>query len=608
VAVPASCVHARGIDPRGDLDSDRRHRGCWCRSGFRILESGPEIGRCSGGGVGCGLWCRRGWRDGEQAALWSTKCKGVGLMAPTATYTRRRPELDPLHRILSEHLLTFLDRSEHEGAGLPEYVKKEMWGYLDCGLLCKGAIRVHCPDCDHGMVVALSCKGRGICPSCGGRRMNDTAAHLVDRVIPDDVPVRQWVLSLPHRYRFLIAKDVKLLQRVVGIFVRVVFALLCSMAKAAGVADGKPGAVCALQKFGDGLIANTHLHGLFLQGVYHRPVADQPPVFVPLPSPTQEQVAQVANKVKKKVERLLRKQGRVGAQGEQAEAEQEQSYWDRLCAASIQGRIATGPKAGWRVRRVGGQPVLLPPAERYLCADADGFNVHAHTSVGAGHKQERERLCRYILRPALCGQRLSILPSGDVIFHLKRTWSDGTKFLVFTPLELIEKLAVLVPPPGRHLVTYHGIWGSASLWRKEVVPGGQAQGQAPDEKGPGSEADEASGAKPELGGMAPRRTPWAQLMARTFGLDVLCCPKCGGRMKIKAVILDPIEIARLCDHLGEPHQGPPVAPSRYQVQTEWDWGQAAAAPNRGGERARGRDVSEREGVDPPAPTPWVDPP
>ena len=90
---------------------------------------------------------------------------------------------------------------------MPGFVQKELLGYLDCGLLCKGAIHLSCADCRHSIIVAFSCKGRGVCPSCGGRRMNDTAAHLVDRVLPEDVPVRQWVASLPHRYRFVIAKD-----------------------------------------------------------------------------------------------------------------------------------------------------------------------------------------------------------------------------------------------------------------------------------------------------------------------------------------------------------------------------------------------------------------
>ena len=418
---------------------------------------------------------------------------------PTRVYSRRRPELDPLHQILSAHLATFLDQAEHDGPGLPDFVKRELWGYLDCGLLCKGAVHVSCPECRHSIVVALSCKGRGVCPSCGGRRMNDTAAHLVDRVLPQDVPVRQWVLSLPHRYRFVVARDSELLQAVVRILVGVVFGLLCRAAKAQGIVDPRPGSIVAVQRFGDGLMQNTHLHSLFLQGVYHRPVAEQPPVFLELPAPTQEQVAQVAVQVKKKVERLLVRRGKMPGEG--ADPDQgDQSLWDRLCAASIDGRIATGRKAGWRVRRVGGAPVLLPPGKAHLCADADGFNVHAHTSVGAGHKQELERLCRYILRPALSGQRLSVLPSGDVMFKLKRTWSDGTQCLVFTPTEFLEKLAVLVPPPGRHLTSYHGVLSSAADWRKEVVPGGLATANQGD-----SAADEPVGAQPELEAQRPRR-------------------------------------------------------------------------------------------------------
>ena len=82
-------------------------------------------------------------------------------------YARRKPEQDPLHQVLSEHLLTFLDQAEMdpEGAGLPAFVKKELLAYQDCGLLCKGAVRVHCPACDHSLVVALK-----RCPEIGGGR------------------------------------------------------------------------------------------------------------------------------------------------------------------------------------------------------------------------------------------------------------------------------------------------------------------------------------------------------------------------------------------------------------------------------------------------------
>ncbi len=67
----------------------------------------------------------------------------------------------------------------------------------------------------------VACKKRGVCPSCGARRMVDVAAHWVDHVIPD-VPVRQWVLSLPHRIRYLVGYDAKLLGEVRALFMRAV--------------------------------------------------------------------------------------------------------------------------------------------------------------------------------------------------------------------------------------------------------------------------------------------------------------------------------------------------------------------------------------------------
>jgi len=71
-------------------------------------------------------------------------------------------------------------------------------------MLCFGFARARCTGCGQGFVVAFSCKGRGVCPSCNGRHMAQTAAHLADHVIPP-VPVRQWVISVPKRLRGMLA-------------------------------------------------------------------------------------------------------------------------------------------------------------------------------------------------------------------------------------------------------------------------------------------------------------------------------------------------------------------------------------------------------------------
>jgi hypothetical protein len=87
-------------------------------------------------------------------------------------------------------------------------------------VLAHGFARVRCGACGFERLLPFSCKGRGFCPSCGGRRMAERAAHLVDHVLPPDVPVRQWVLSVPHRLRYRLAYDHRLCRTVLGVFVR----------------------------------------------------------------------------------------------------------------------------------------------------------------------------------------------------------------------------------------------------------------------------------------------------------------------------------------------------------------------------------------------------
>jgi ribosomal protein S27E len=93
-----------------------------------------------------------------------------------------------------------------KGRSLPDYVQEEFDAYLKCGRLEEGFLRVRCEGCHAEKLLAFSCKMRGFCPSCGGRRMAETAARLVDEVLPER-PLRQWVLSLPFALRFLLATD-----------------------------------------------------------------------------------------------------------------------------------------------------------------------------------------------------------------------------------------------------------------------------------------------------------------------------------------------------------------------------------------------------------------
>ncbi|MBP6219331.1 MAG: transposase zinc-binding domain-containing protein, partial [Oligoflexales bacterium] len=113
-------------------------------------------------------------------------------------YERRKPEETVLYQALASHLNTFLAHLAAEG--------KALWSFLECGVLAYGFIRLKCEDCTMEHLVAFSCKKRGFCPSCGGKRMAETAAHLIDNILPR-VKVRQYVLSVPIPLRYWMASS-----------------------------------------------------------------------------------------------------------------------------------------------------------------------------------------------------------------------------------------------------------------------------------------------------------------------------------------------------------------------------------------------------------------
>ena len=136
-------------------------------------------------------------------------------------YERHRPEETPLYRIVETYYPRFLARLEAEGGSLPAFVKREFDDYLKCGLLENGFLRVKCDACSHEHLVAFSCKRRGFCPSCGARRMIESAAHLIDHVLPEQ-PIRQWVLTFPYPLRFLFAAQPQVLSQVLGVVCRAI--------------------------------------------------------------------------------------------------------------------------------------------------------------------------------------------------------------------------------------------------------------------------------------------------------------------------------------------------------------------------------------------------
>jgi Putative transposase len=220
----------------------------------------------------------------------------------------------------------------------------------------------------------------------------------------------------------------------------------------------------------------------------------------------------------------------------------------RLEASAVSGQV---PPAGpqW----VRGLRALDPSALAYdkpLCASLDGFTLHAATRAGALDTAGREALLRYVLRPPVAQERIEPQQDGLIAITLKRAYADGTVAIVMDPLSLLCRLAMSVPPPRYHTVKYAGVLASASPLRSRIAP-------VPALPAPQGEDGQAP---------PPRRRgtyrPWAELLKRTFDLDVLSCPNCGGRMKLLCLVTDSRSVARYLRALGEPTDVPHRSPSR----------------------------------------------
>jgi ribosomal protein S27E len=113
------------------------------------------------------------------AARMATRDEDAGCYQP------HRPEQTLLYRIVEEYYQAFTSHLAKQGRELPCYVQREFEDYLKCGRLEHGFLRVRCESCHAERLVAFSCKRRGFCPSCGARRMAESAALLVDEVLPE---------------------------------------------------------------------------------------------------------------------------------------------------------------------------------------------------------------------------------------------------------------------------------------------------------------------------------------------------------------------------------------------------------------------------------------
>ncbi len=428
-----------------------------------------------------------------------------------ATYEPRDPSHTVLYHVIADHLETFLASldADPDAKGLPAYVQREFDAYLQCGILAHGFLRLGCDTCPKELLLP-----------------QDLTAHVhtIIRTTIGQYYVNQAVTRGCER------------------------------------ANLQPGSVTFIQRFGSAINLNLHFHCVFMEGVYlDRTAAGRKPRFVKVEPPSDADIATVLQKISHRVIRKLRRLGYLEASMDATVATGYDPLRDnepelaRTMAASVQQRIAFGERAGQHVRRIGsgfGDADEAPRLTGPRCARVHGFSLHANTQIPAHRRDQLERLIRYTGRGAVSLERLQEDANGDLVYTFTHPWSDGTTGIRLAPVELLEKLAALVPLPHVHLVRYGGCLAPHSYLRGVIRPTLRQQGL---------DGEEAQPRTPYW--------PWAKLLGRVFGLEMATCPFCRrGALRIIAVITQESVITRILRHLQLASVPPPIAPARVRQE------------------------------------------
>ncbi len=437
-----------------------------------------------------------------------------------ALYQARHPEQSLFYRTIAGHVETWLalaSSGQFDGQGDQHtpapYVESAFRKYLECGIFAYGFARARCDACGHDFLVAFSCKGRGVCPSCNTRRMVETAAHLSGHVFPK-LPVRQWVLSLPKRLRYFLQHDPKALNTALRIFLRVILASLQAHCPSAVGLDRKlvQLAACAfIHRVGSSLNTHVHFHICVVDGVFEMVDGEDGDEsgkvkFHALAHLSADAIAQVQNDAKRRIVHAFIKRGLLD---------------------SIDGEVML-------LSRHGG-----------------GFSVDASVCIAGDDRAGLERLLRYCARPPFTMERLHRKGQDHLLYHCPKPQSGGKQGdLILTLCEFIAKIAALVPPPRTHRHCYFGVLAPNSPFRAAVTA------MAPMPVIPPVAQSVTSGEEAQLNTKrSPARYLWAKLIARIYEVFPLLCLHCGGQIGGAA-------IRKILDHIGVESRPPKINQAR----------------------------------------------
>jgi Putative transposase/Transposase zinc-binding domain len=415
-------------------------------------------------------------------------------------YRPRRPEKTVLFQVIKKHYKTWNKNAKDP---IPSYIDKEFKKYLGCGILAKGFACAHCEGCNKDFLIAFSCKGRGICPSCNTRTMVETATNLVENLIPS-VPNRQWVISFPLRIRHYLQTQT-ILQEVLRIVIDEIKKklIICSP----DASNPQIGAVSFIQNFGNSLNVHPHFHIVAADGIFSVDGADLKFYDTCL---TPDDIADTQDAIKKRVLKFFHRRG----------------WFDK------------------------------ETMEKMLTYENSGFSLNAKVLVPSWDREGLERLMRYCARPPFASENLR-MHGSLLVYRFPKMAHTGQTCIQLTPLDFIEKIVALIPPPHRHRRHYHGVFAPSSPLRQKVAANAKKR---PEAFAPG--VTEAADKVKKVS------INWAMLIARIYETEPLTCASCGKKITILSFVTQAEEIRRILKGTVWPADPPEFDPP-YELD-HWD--------------------------------------
>lgn len=343
------------------------------------------------------------------------------MSLPSAEYRPRHPQDSDYYHCVEDYFETLMqvydDNFSRDYGFWRPYVEKVICRYLDCGDLSHGFARVRCKDCGNEYLLAFSCKRRHFCPSCHQKRVVEFGERLCMEVLKK-IPHRHFIFSIPKILRRYFLYD----RRLLAALSRCAWeSLKIFIQDAVPENDPIPGAVIAVQTFGDFLGFNPHCHILVTDGCFY----GEKGMFRVAPPLELKKLEAI---FRHKVFKMLLKKGKITEE------------MVRMLSA-------------WK---------------------HSGFNVFCGNRISPKDDSAMENLARYIIRASFSQERMQYLEQeGTVVYRSK----DGKDQKTFPAMEWLAAMCTHIPNRGEQMVRYYGYYSNVARGKRkakgadDIIPG-----------------------------------------------------------------------------------------------------------------------------------------